>query len=44
MSASAEQAALTAIKAWHDALPNYQGGKARGSVAAALVALERLSA
>ena len=42
MSASAEQAALTAIKAWHEALPNYQGGKARGSVAAALVALERL--
>ena len=42
MSASAEQAALTAIKAWHDALPNYSGGKARGSIAAALVVLERL--
>ena len=42
MSASVEQAALTAIKAWHDALPNYQGGKARGSVAAALVVVERL--
>ena len=42
MSACAERAALTAIEAWHDALPNYQGGKARGSIAAALVVLERL--
>ena len=41
-SAKAEESALAAIKAWHDGLPDYSGGKARGSIAAALVTLERL--
>lgn len=36
------ESALKAIKAWHDELPNHSGGKARGSIAAGLVTLERL--
>lgn len=41
-SAKAEEAVLEAIKAWHDALHSRPGGKARGSIAAGLVTLERL--
>ena len=39
---SIKKPALTTIQAWFEALPDFKGSKARGSIAAALVALEHL--
>ena len=41
-SAKAEESAIAAIEAWYDKLRVFASGKARGSVAAALVTLEHL--
>ena len=41
-SANSHESALAAIKAWHNDLRNYPGGKARGSITAALVTVEHL--
>lgn len=42
MMSSFKEAALASIRAWHEALKVYSGGKPRGSIAAALVVLEHL--
>ncbi|MDE2841105.1 MAG: DUF4928 family protein [Chloroflexota bacterium] len=39
---STKEAALITIQSWFDALPDFKGSKARGSIAAALVVLEHL--